>query len=60
MCCAAPIAFAEVERQIDAVLATIGLGARAELPAHVLAYGEKRRLEIGMALATGPTRAAAG
>jgi branched-chain amino acid transport system permease protein len=27
---------------------------RSELPAHVLAYGEKRRLEIGMALATGP------
>ncbi|HTC11590.1 MAG TPA: branched-chain amino acid ABC transporter ATP-binding protein/permease [Acetobacteraceae bacterium] len=45
---------AEVERQIDAVLATVELGARAETPVHVLAYGEKRRLEIGIALATGP------
>jgi branched-chain amino acid transport system permease protein len=44
----------EVEAQVEAALATVGLGARAELPAHVLAYGEKRRLEIGMALATGP------
>jgi branched-chain amino acid transport system permease protein len=45
---------AEVEQQVEAALSTIGLGVRAELPAHVLAYGEKRRLEIGMALATGP------
>jgi branched-chain amino acid transport system permease protein len=45
---------AEVEAQVEAALSTIGLGVRSELPAHVLAYGEKRRLEIGMALATGP------
>ena len=45
---------AEVERQIDAALATVELEARAETPVHVLAYGEKRRLEIGIALATGP------
>jgi branched-chain amino acid transport system permease protein len=45
---------AEVEEQVEAALSTVGLGVRAELPAHVLAYGEKRRLEIGMALATGP------
>ena len=44
----------EVEQQVEAALSTVGLGVRAELPAHVLAYGEKRRLEIGMALATGP------
>jgi branched-chain amino acid transport system permease protein len=44
----------EVEAQVDAALSTVGLGVRSELPAHVLAYGEKRRLEIGMALATGP------
>jgi branched-chain amino acid transport system permease protein len=44
----------QVERQIDAVLATMELNERAELPAHSLAYGEKRRLEIGLALATGP------
>jgi branched-chain amino acid transport system permease protein len=45
---------AAVERQIDAVLGTVDLGARAETPVHVLAYGEKRRLEIGIALATSP------
>ena len=43
-----------VERQIDAVLGTVDLGARADVPAGLLAYGEKRRLEIGLALATGP------
>jgi branched-chain amino acid transport system permease protein len=45
---------ADVERQVEIALSTVGLTERAELPAHVLAYGEKRRLEIGMALATGP------
>ena len=44
----------EVERQVETALATVGLTARGDLPSHVLAYGEKRRLEIGMALATGP------
>ena len=33
---------------------TVGLTHRAEVPVHVLPYGEKRRLEIGIALATGP------
>jgi branched-chain amino acid transport system permease protein len=46
--------FAEVEQQIDAVLALLDLTGRADTPAHILAYGEKRRLEIGMALATSP------
>jgi branched-chain amino acid transport system permease protein len=45
---------ADVEHQIDGVLATMDLGNRANVPSHILAYGEKRRLEIGMALATGP------
>lgn len=45
---------AEVERQVETALATVGLTVRGDQPAHVLAYGEKRRLEIGMALATGP------
>ncbi len=45
---------ADVELQVEIALATVGLTERAGLPAHVLAYGEKRRLEIGMALATGP------
>jgi branched-chain amino acid transport system ATP-binding protein/branched-chain amino acid transport system permease protein len=47
-------AIPEVERQVDAVLETIALGARAELLPGVLAYGEKRRLEIGLALAGSP------
>ncbi len=44
-----------VERQIAAVMDTVGLSQRAEVPVHVLPYGEKRRLEIGIALATGPS-----
>jgi branched-chain amino acid transport system permease protein len=46
--------FAAVEEQIDAVLALLDLVGRADIPAHILAYGEKRRLEIGTALATSP------
>jgi branched-chain amino acid transport system permease protein len=45
---------AEVEAQIDAIMALLDLARRADTPAHILAYGEKRRLEIGMALATSP------
>ncbi len=45
---------AEVEHQIEAAMTTVELNERAETPVHVLAYGEKRRLEIGIALATGP------
>ncbi len=44
----------KVEGQIDAAMETVGLTHRAEVPVHVLPYGEKRRLEIGIALATGP------
>ncbi|BAL74274.1 branched-chain amino acid ABC transporter ATP-binding protein/permease [Bradyrhizobium cosmicum] len=44
----------EVEAQIDAIMALLDLAVRADTPAHILAYGEKRRLEIGMALATSP------
>ena len=44
----------EVEAQIDAIMALLDLTARADTPAHILAYGEKRRLEIGMAFATSP------
>jgi branched-chain amino acid transport system permease protein len=44
----------EVEAQIDSVLGLLDLVKRADTPAHILAYGEKRRLEIGMALATSP------
>ncbi len=45
---------AVVERQIAAAMQTVGLAHRADVPVHVLPYGEKRRLEIGLALATGP------
>ncbi|TDR93462.1 ABC transporter permease subunit [Enterovirga rhinocerotis] len=44
----------EVEAQVETVIDSLGLRERAETPAHILAYGEKRRLEIGMALATSP------
>jgi len=43
-----------VERQVAAAIETVGLEHRAKVPVHVLPYGEKRRLEIGIALATGP------
>jgi branched-chain amino acid transport system permease protein len=36
------------------ILDLLQLAERADIPAHILAYGEKRRLEIGMALATSP------
>jgi branched-chain amino acid transport system ATP-binding protein/branched-chain amino acid transport system permease protein len=45
---------AAVERQVAAAVETVGLTHRAGVPVHVLPYGEKRRLEIGIALATGP------
>ncbi len=44
----------DVEAQLVSVLRLLGLVERGNTPAHVLAYGEKRRLEIGMALATSP------
>jgi branched-chain amino acid transport system permease protein len=39
---------------IDAAIAAVQLNDRADAPASDLAYGEKRRLEIGLALATKP------
>jgi branched-chain amino acid transport system permease protein len=41
--------------QVDATLAMVGLAARADVPVAELAYGEKRRLEIGLALASSPS-----
>ncbi len=41
--------------QADSTLSLVGLEARAELPVAALAYGEKRRLEIGLALAASPS-----
>jgi branched-chain amino acid transport system permease protein len=41
--------------QVESVLAMVGLTSRADVPVGELAYGEKRRLEIGLALATSPS-----
>jgi branched-chain amino acid transport system permease protein len=40
---------------VDETLALLDLTARADVPVAGLAYGEKRRLEIGLALATAPS-----
>jgi branched-chain amino acid transport system permease protein len=44
-----------LEAQVEGTLALVGLAARADVPVAELAYGEKRRLEIGLALATSPS-----
>ncbi len=41
--------------QVAEVLSLVRLSDRAEMPVSELAYGEKRRLEIGLALATSPS-----
>jgi branched-chain amino acid transport system permease protein len=46
---------AGLTERVDETLAQVGLGDRAELRVSELAYGEKRRLEIGLALATAPS-----
>ena len=40
--------------QVAHTLALVDLAHRADTPVSALAYGEKRRLEIGLALATSP------
>jgi branched-chain amino acid transport system permease protein len=44
-----------LERRVEETLALVHLTKRAEFPVSELAYGEKRRLEIGLALATSPS-----
>ncbi len=44
-----------LDEQVEEALALIHLTKRAALPVSELAYGEKRRLEIGLALATKPS-----
>jgi branched-chain amino acid transport system permease protein len=39
---------------VEHTLETVDLSGRADVPVSELAYGEKRRLEIGLALATSP------
>jgi branched-chain amino acid transport system permease protein len=41
--------------RVEGTLALVGLEARADVPVSELAYGEKRRLEIGLALAASPS-----
>lgn len=45
----------EVNKLVAQSLAAVHLSDRAHAPARELAYGEKRRLEIGLALATTPS-----
>lgn len=44
-----------LNEQIDHTLAMVHLTERADTPVSALAYGEKRRLEIGLALANSPS-----
>jgi len=44
-----------LDEQVDHVLAMVNLTDRADVPVSELAYGEKRRLEIGLALANSPS-----
>ncbi len=44
-----------LQAQVEQTLAMVGLAARAEVPVAELAYGEKRRLEIALALAASPS-----
>ncbi|HUJ98067.1 MAG TPA: branched-chain amino acid ABC transporter ATP-binding protein/permease [Stellaceae bacterium] len=41
--------------QVESTLSLVGLAARRDVPVAELAYGEKRRLEIGLALASSPS-----
>jgi branched-chain amino acid transport system permease protein len=41
--------------QVDQTLQLVDLVKRADMPVSDLAYGEKRRLEVGLALATSPS-----
>jgi branched-chain amino acid transport system permease protein len=44
-----------LDTQVEATLGMVGLTARADVPVFELSYGEKRRLEIGLALASSPS-----
>ena len=44
-----------LEKQVERTAALVNLTARLDTPVLALAYGEKRRLEIGLALATSPS-----
>ena len=44
-----------LDEQVEHTLELVDLVARADRPVSALAYGEKRRLEVGLALATSPS-----
>ena len=44
-----------LDQQVGHTLALVGLTARADVPVAQLAYGEKRRLEVALALASSPS-----
>ena len=44
-----------LDEQVDGTLALVNLASRSETPVAELAYGEKRRLEVGLALASSPS-----
>jgi branched-chain amino acid transport system ATP-binding protein len=46
--------FPDVRREAEAGLEAVGLGARASLQAKLVSYGERRQLELALALATRP------
>ena len=46
---------AGLDDQVDQTMALVNLTERPDMPVSELAYGEKRRLEIGLALATLPS-----
>ncbi len=45
---------AALDEQVEHTLALVNLAGRSDMPVSQLAYGEKRRLEIGLALASSP------
>lgn len=47
-------AFPDVRRQAEAALDLVGLGGRGELPVKLVSYGERRQLELALALNTHP------
>jgi branched-chain amino acid transport system permease protein len=50
-----PASIPELADLVDHTLELVELTGRADVPVSDLAYGEKRRLEIGLALATSPS-----
>jgi len=51
---ASPDRVPRLDEHVEYTLALVGLSERVDTPVAQLAYGEKRRLEIGLALATNP------